>query len=30
VLTGWNGQEAHLFYYKTETDKAASGILFLR
>ena len=29
VLTGWDGQEAHLFYYRTETDKEASGILFV-
>ena len=29
VLTGWDGQEAHLFYYRTESDKEASGILFL-
>ena len=29
VLTGWDGQEAHLFYYRSETDKEASGILFV-
>lgn len=29
ILTGWDGQEAHLFYYRTENDKDASGILFL-
>jgi hypothetical protein len=29
VLTGWDGQEAHLFYYYDENDKEAGGILFL-
>ena len=29
ILTGWDGQEAHLFYYKSEKDTEAGGILFL-
>ena len=29
ILTGWDGKEAHLFYYRSENDKEASGILFL-
>jgi len=30
VLTGWDGTESHLFYYRSESDTQASGILFLR
>mmetsp|Transcript_79360 Transcript_79360/g.128587 ORF Transcript_79360/g.128587 Transcript_79360/m.128587 type:complete len:549 (-) Transcript_79360:617-2263(-) len=29
VLTGWDGTESHLFYYRSESDTQASGILFL-
>ena len=29
ILTGWDGLEAHLFYYKTQTDKEAGGICFV-
>mmetsp|Transcript_43130 Transcript_43130/g.101425 ORF Transcript_43130/g.101425 Transcript_43130/m.101425 type:complete len:463 (+) Transcript_43130:204-1592(+) len=29
ILTGWDEGEAHLFYFTKETDKEASGVLFI-